>query len=169
MPAGFKRRKQNTTCFMYSQKTINWDIELKFVNAIDPKLTDELDSDKLSDNLVESQSEVCLIKHRVSENIKLAEVISELIELNDSMETKSKLLLYHKTGLEGISVLLRDESRTSKRQYFELDISKNIKDNLRHKTVIEFPTFLIVLNKFKHLYECFDDLPKEVKTQSDDK
>lgn len=151
---------------MYSQKTINWDIEVKFVNAINLQVIDK--SAQLSDQTsIVSQSEVCFLKHRVCENTKLSDIISELIESKDSTEKNRKLDSYRKTGPEGIHVLFRDESRTSKRKYYELDVNKSIKDNLKDKTVIEFPTFLVVLSEFKHTFDCFDRSP--IKSESDSK
>lgn len=156
MPAGFQRRKRNTTCFMYNEKTINWDIELKFVHSLDSHIVKDLDQ-ILSDDLVVSHTEMTFLKTRISENTTLLSLISEFIETNNSeenLERDRKLFLYRNSGIEGISILFKDESREQKeRLYFDLDFNKTIKENLRGKTVIEFPTFLVILNKFKHLFE----------------
>ncbi|CAG2104237.1 unnamed protein product [Medioppia subpectinata] len=136
MPGGFKRRKQNTTCFMYANNTINWDIEFKFIHALDNKEMKNLDQ-LLADDLVVSHSEFSCVDRRVSEETPLLTLLSKYIETNDLIdcyERNCKLVLYRKTGIDGISVLFRKENLGSKEhKYYELDVNKTIKDNLVRK------------------------------------
>ncbi|CAG2181919.1 unnamed protein product, partial [Oppiella nova] len=167
MPGGFKRRKQNTSCYMYSEKVIHWDIEFKFIHALDDKVVDNLDQ-LLAEDLPVSHSEFSSISRRVCEDTPLSSVLSKYIDSNDSVddhEENRKLLLYRKTGITGISVLYRKENVAEKQhKYFELDLNGTIGHNLVRKTVIEFPTFLVVLNQFKHLFDIIDEKALKVNT-----
>jgi len=166
MPAGFQKRKNNTTCYMYNEKTINWDIDCKFPHALDQNGLKNLE-EVLNDDLVVSHSEYSLIKRRISENVILSELISQFIstnDINDNYEQNRRLIFYRNCGIEGISVLFKLEFQNLKhKKYIELDLNKTIKENLFGKTVIEFPTFVFILNKFKH---SFDIIPSE-RSQSD--
>ena len=53
--------------------------------------------------------------------------------------------------MQRVAVLLRLESSAAK--YCELDLSKSIKENLVQKTIIEFPTFVVILSEYKHLFD----------------
>jgi len=156
MPAGFQKRKQNTTCFMYNEKSIHWDIECKFPHALEEVDHKNLD-EAVSDDLVISHSEFKVINRRIPENMKLSDLVSQYVAPNDCIENKEqnhKLSLYQNCGLHGISVLFKLEYQHLKHQkYIELDLSKTIKDNLVGKTIIEFPTFVIILNKLKHSFD----------------
>ncbi|XP_054164159.1 box C/D snoRNA protein 1-like [Oppia nitens] len=160
MPGGFTRRKQNTTCFMYNDNTINWDIELKFIHAIDSKDLKNLDQ-LLAEDLVISHSEFSCTERRINENTSLSTILTKYIgdnDLIDNYDKNRKLMLYRMLGLDGISVLFRKEKCGLKNnKYYEIDLNKSIKDNLFRRLVIEFPTFLVILNKFKYLFDICDD------------
>ena len=167
MPAGFQRRKRNTTCFMYNEKAILWDIEFRFIHALDTQSEAELNR-IMAQDLVASYSEYSCVKPRISETTKLMSLLTQFIETNDSIESlekDNKLFLYQNIAIEGISVLFRDENCGKKQQkYYELDLNQSIREILSRKTVIEFPTFLVILKKFKHLFEI---ISKEVVNKVD--
>lgn len=129
MPAGFQKRKQNTTCFMYNEKSIHWDIECKFPHALEEVDHKNLD-EAVSDDLVISHSEFKVINRRIPENMKLSDLVSQYVAPNDCIENKEqnhKLSLYQNCGLHGISVLFKLEYQHLKHQkYIELDLSKTI-------------------------------------------
>jgi hypothetical protein len=67
---------------------------------------------------------------------------------------QDKLQYYQSAGLSGVLLLLKAEQRPGMR-FHQLDYSLSLKDNLKDKTIIEFPTIYVVL---KHHKDAFDIL-----------
>jgi len=65
---------------------------------------------------------------------------------------QDKLQYYQSAGLRGILLLLKAEQKLGTR-FYQLDSSLTLKDNLKEKTVIEFPTIYVVLKDHKDAFD----------------
>lgn len=124
----FTRNKENTTIFDSKTKTIYWHVEWIFPMADYAKCIDE----------------------RVDENKTIAELLNKyLMPINESMMLPNQLKFYQSRGIVGVRVLLKAECiKRCKNRYFELSTSKTLKENLRNKSIVEFPSIYIVYKDF---------------------
>jgi len=93
------------------------------------------------------QADVEYVDRRVSELEVVRDVLKKYIdpEKADAVH-KQSLKKYCEIGPQGVCVFLKIELLpASEARYHQLDISKTLKDCLAQKTVIEFPTFHVVL------------------------
>lgn len=65
---------------------------------------------------------------------------------------QDKLQYYQSAGIRGILLLLKAEQKPGTR-FHQLDSSLSLKDNLKEKTVIEFPTIYVVLKDHKDAFD----------------
>lgn len=139
LPAGFKRRLQNKTTYMYSTKEILWDIELVFVDL-------NLKSNKNKSTEDNQMKRITFHIQRVSENQKLNDLLSVYLKpanLIDNQQLNSLLKFYYNATEDEISILIK----LSFDNYLELDQKMTINECLKNKTIIEYPTILVVLKK----------------------
>jgi len=133
MPHNFTRSKANTTYFNWKEQLIYWRVEWIFPQA---------------DNIK-------CVGRRLLETEPLAKLVNVYLDPKEC-ETlyQDKLQYYQSAGLRGILLLLKAEQKQGTR-FYQLDSSLTLKDNLKEKTVIEFPTIYVVL---KHHKDAFDIL-----------
>lgn len=126
MPYPMTRRKNNFTTYHFKSRSILWQIEWTFPQA-DTKIVDK----------------------RKCETDTLESILQGHVGLDGDPITKHRLLPYTKAGITNWKLFLKDEnSRASQTRYHTLDISKSITDNLADKTLIEYPTIIVVLRKY---------------------
>lgn len=123
MPLGMQRHHRNQTWYDYHHRRIFWDIVWHFPAA----------GESVSDS-------------RVDEAMCLGEVLkSHLIFEAGKAVQHHKLKPYSVAGLEGLRILMRREkSQANKVEYYELDTTSTLCDQLAGKTITEFPTFIVV-------------------------
>ena len=134
LPAGFKRRLQNKSTFMYLSKEIHWDVELVF-NDLNLKGGD-------------SRKRIVFHVHRVSEKRPLKELLDTYLKPQsqiDSQQLNSALKFYQTASEHEIAVLIK----LSFDYYVQLQPrpAVTIGDCLKGKSIIEYPTLLVVLSK----------------------
>ncbi|RWS29428.1 box C/D snoRNA protein 1-like protein [Leptotrombidium deliense] len=136
LPAGFKRRLNNKTTYMYAEKMIFWDLEWVLTHCVG----------------VNSET-ITVINRRVPENTMVSKVIENIVKPNSDEEWNKKYSMYQSAGFKGICVLLELQCK----KYCEVDLSSTISEVLSGKTIIEYPTFLITLKDNKHSFDVIDE------------
>uniref|UniRef100_K7G5G2 Box C/D snoRNA protein 1 n=1 Tax=Pelodiscus sinensis TaxID=13735 RepID=K7G5G2_PELSI len=129
LPIGFTKRRENTTTFNKKEQRFYWHLKLIF-----------------------PQSHAEYIVKRVSDDKILGEILKPYIDPEESDPVvRQKLKIYTMSPPSDIQILMKIENRQHNSvSYDELDTSKSLRDNLKDKVVIEYPTLLVVLKKFKN-------------------
>lgn len=133
LPSCFVKRKQNTTILHFKSNVIYWHIEWIFVNADNLRMVDK----------------------KVAETEKLGSVLYK--HLTDEIDTvvQEKLQYYKACDVNGIRVFLKAE-QCAGNKYYEVDLTENVRDNLRNKTIVEYPTFYVVLKEHASIFNLID-------------
>lgn len=124
----FTKHKINTTYYDWKTKIIYWHIEWIFTNANNIKYED----------------------NKCSENDTLIKLLDKYlnIENKDDLSIKKSLEYYQSKGIGNIKILLKSEGiKRCRKRYYLLDCRKTLKENLKGKTIVEYPT----------IYLCYDD------------
>lgn len=138
LPAGFKRRLENKTTFMYSSKEIFWDVEILFKN-LNLKENDSMKS-------VKNPKKITFHIERVPETNKLKNLVEKYLKpdnLIDNLHLNSLLKHYQNANEDELAYLIK----LSFNHYVKLDQESTINECLKNKTVIEFPTIIVILKK----------------------
>ncbi|RWS04226.1 box C/D snoRNA protein 1-like protein [Dinothrombium tinctorium] len=93
------------------------------------------------------------VDHRVAENITIGKVLEKYVKPNNDCEWQKKFALYQSAGFKSICVLLKLQIN----KYLEIELSNTVAEALNGKTIIEFPTFYVVLKDAKHEFEIVDE------------
>lgn len=128
MPPCFVKRKQNKTFLHFKTNTIYWQIECIFVNA---------------DNLR-------IINQKVAETDKLCTVLNKCFTTHEE-----KLQYYKASDITGIRIFLKAE-QCAGNKFFEVDVADSVKENLRGKIIVEYPTFYVVLKEHADIFNTVD-------------
>lgn len=149
LPQNFSRNRENTTYFNATTNTIHWRVEWVFVNAENGKIVED----------------------KMDENQLLVDLLNRY--LNPPKGNPLKYLDYYRgRAIKNISLLLKAEGiNNCRNRYYELDMKESLKEALVNKTIIEFPTILVV---FKECQSGFDvirndevlDFSREGETKS---
>lgn len=130
----FTRHQRNTSQLNFKTAIIHWRVEWCFPNA---------------EGLV-------FIDERCDENEKLYVLLNKYLEAgpSENIPSKNKLEFYQSRGLNHLLVLLKAEGvKRCKTRYFELKPDLSLKDNLKGKTIVEYPVIYVV---FKDTCDAFD-------------
>ncbi|KAM4022066.1 box C/D snoRNA protein 1 [Anomaloglossus baeobatrachus] len=126
LPIGFSKRKANSTFFHKKEQRFYWQIQLQF-----------------------PQSQAEYTEKRVPDSKTLTEILKTYIHPTESDPTIRQRLREYVTSPSEVKVFMLSERKTpGPNRYYELDPSKSLLENLRHKTVIEFPTLHVALKDF---------------------
>ncbi|XP_034945592.1 box C/D snoRNA protein 1, partial [Chelonus insularis] len=145
MPHNFSRNKINTTFYNWKTKELFWRIEWIFQQAENTRWTTErvLDSRRLSellDNILDPQDFKAIENHDIEDN-------------QNKRYFQDKIIYYRSAGSSGIKILLKAEKvKNAELKFYELDLSLSIRENLANKTIIEFPTFYVILKDHSDAY-----------------
>lgn len=116
----FDKHKANTTFYDWQTKIIHWRIEWHFVNADNRKYIDE----------------------RCNEHETISQLMHKYFNPTDG---STELDFYRSRGLGDVRFLLKAEGiRCSRNRYYDLDLSSTLADNLRGRTIIEFPVIIVI-------------------------
>lgn len=128
----FDKHKANTTYYDWSSKVIYWCIEWRFINAENKIIFDE----------------------RCCESKLMTELIKKYFDYSSSI---SALACYRSKGLHNIALLLKSEGiRKCHNRFFPLDLSKTLQENLRGKTVVEFPVIYVIFDSEIQAYDVIN-------------
>lgn len=118
----FDKHKRNTTFYEFKTKVIYWRIEWRFINA--------------------DKKQLLVSDERCDENITMTQLISKHFENNGSNDPLS---CFRTKGLEKLVLLLKAERiRKSQNRFFAVDLNKTLKENLKDKTIVEYPVVYVV-------------------------
>ncbi|XP_035685251.1 box C/D snoRNA protein 1-like [Branchiostoma floridae] len=147
LPGGFTRRRQNTTQFNRKFQKMNWRVEWSF-----------------------PQAEVSYSDKWVPEDMLLKTALQKYVDPEKADPIiRHRLKAYCSRELSHIHLLMKvEERRANSVRYEELHADMTLKENLRGKVVVEFPTILVVLTEQMHKYKLVteEDTPEEESSDS---
>lgn len=129
----FDKHKTNTTHYDWTSKVISWCIEWRFINA----------NNKI------------IIDKRCNESQLMSELIEKYFDYSSSI---SSLACYRLNGMNNVTLLLKAEAiRKSKNRFFSMDSTKTLKDNLRGKSIVEYPVVYVIFNSHINNYDIINN------------
>ncbi|EFN53290.1 hypothetical protein CHLNCDRAFT_11283, partial [Chlorella variabilis] len=128
---GMEKRRTNTTRYDGRSQTLGWHVEWRFPAA----------AARASDS-------------KVHENTVIADLLARHLALQPGAATKYHTLReYGEAGLPALTVLMRKERTPANAvEYFEIDVSRPLRQQLAGKVLVEFPTFLVLLPREREDY-----------------
>ncbi|XP_066450883.1 box C/D snoRNA protein 1 isoform X2 [Eleutherodactylus coqui] len=130
LPIGFSKRKANSTFFHKKEQKFFWHLKLQF-----------------------PQSRAEYTEKRVAENKTLNEILKTYIDPAESDPTiRQRLREYVRSPADVKVLMLAERMAPGPDRYYQLDSSKSLLENLKNKTVLEYPTLSVVLQ------DCVKDL-----------
>ncbi|XP_056388479.1 box C/D snoRNA protein 1 [Hyla sarda] len=134
LPVGFSKRKANTTFFQKKEQRFYWHLKLHF-----------------------PQSQAEYTAKRVPDNKTLGEILKKYIDPAESDSTIRQRLKEYVRSPSDVKVFMVAESKTpGPVRYHEMDSSKSLLENLRNKTILEYPTLFVVLKDFTEDFVLFN-------------
>ncbi|XP_073499653.1 box C/D snoRNA protein 1 [Phyllobates terribilis] len=126
LPIGFSKRKANSTFFHKKEQRFYWQLQLQF-----------------------PQSQAEYTEKRVPDSKTLNEILKTYIDPAESDPIiRQRLREYMKSPSDVKVLMMAERKAPGPDRYYELDSSKSLLENLRHKTVIEYPTLYVALKDF---------------------
>ncbi|XP_062411847.1 box C/D snoRNA protein 1 [Sardina pilchardus] len=124
LPRTFTKRKENSTFYHRREGRFYWHLKLVF-----------------------PQSSAEYAEKRVPDNQTLEEILKSYIHPTESDPVRrQKLKIYAQSPVDHVRVFMKaEENRPNSLRYHELDVKKSLKDNLMHKTIIEYPALHVTL------------------------
>ncbi|XP_026889038.2 uncharacterized protein znhit6 [Electrophorus electricus] len=145
LPKSFSRHRENTTFYSKAERKLYWHLKLLF-----PQCRAECTD-------------------RVPEDRVLQDVLVDYVHPTESDPVKrQRLKIYVPAFPDQLCVFLKSEQRRpDSPRYHELDVNKSLRENMRYKTVLEYPEVHVVLKG--HLEEYLTRFPGRSRTmdQSD--
>lgn len=84
-----------------------------------------------------------LVDEKVRETERICSVLQKYFIKQENELLQERLQYYQAFGLSGVKVFMKAEEKAGTK-YYELDIDESLKENLRKKVIIEYPTLLVV-------------------------
>ncbi|XP_072275692.1 box C/D snoRNA protein 1 [Pyxicephalus adspersus] len=126
LPIGFSKRRANSTFFHKKEQKFYWHLKLIFP---------------------ECQAEYT--EKRVPDDRTLSDILKNYIDPTESDPTIRQRLKEYVGSLCDVKVFMEAEKKMpGPKRYYELDTSKNLRENLQKKTIIEFPTLYVKMKGF---------------------
>ncbi|XP_063056144.1 box C/D snoRNA protein 1 [Engraulis encrasicolus] len=124
LPRSFTKRKENSTFFHNKEGRFYWHLKLHFPG-----------------------SEADYTEKRVRDDQTLQAILRPYIHPTESDPVRrQKLKIYALSPEDHIRVFLKaEENRPNSLRYHELDLKKSLRENLEHKTIIEYPALHVAL------------------------
>ncbi|XP_019357099.1 PREDICTED: box C/D snoRNA protein 1 isoform X2 [Gavialis gangeticus] len=129
LPIGFSKRRENTTFFNIREQKFYWHLKLVFPHC---------------------HAEYTI--QRVPDDKMLGEILKHYVDPVESDPViRQRLKIYTMSPESDVQILMKVENRQHNSvRYNQLDTSKSLLDNLKDKVIIEYPTLLVVLKKFRN-------------------
>lgn len=129
----FDKRKTNTTHYDWTSKVITWCIEWRFINA----------------------NNKTIIEERCCETSLMTELITKYFDYTNSI---ASLAEYRTHGLNSVALLLKAEGiRKSQNRFYNMDMTKTLKENLFKKVIVEYPVVNVIFNSQIQNYDIIND------------
>ncbi|XP_027958217.1 box C/D snoRNA protein 1 isoform X1 [Eumetopias jubatus] len=144
LPNGFTKRKENSTFFDKKKQQFCWHVKLQF-----------------------PQSQAVYIEKRVPDDKTINEILRPYIDPEKSDPVIRQRLKAYIRSQTGVQILMKVEyMQQNLVRYYELDPYKSLRDNLRNKVIIEYPTLHVVLKESSHdmevLHQVKSESPKNI-------
>ncbi|XP_044094547.1 box C/D snoRNA protein 1 [Neovison vison] len=139
LPNGFTKRKENSTFFDKKKQQFCWHVKLQF-----------------------PQSQAVYIEKRVPDDKTINEILRPYIDPEKSDPVIRQRLKAYIRSQTGVQILMKVEyTQQNLVRYYELDPYKSLRDNLRNKVIIEYPTLHVVLKESSHDLEVLHQVKSE--------
>ncbi|XP_025273562.3 box C/D snoRNA protein 1 isoform X1 [Canis lupus familiaris] len=139
LPNGFTKRKENSTFFDKKKQQFCWHVKLQF-----------------------PQSQAVYIEKRVPDDKTINEILRPYIDPEKSDPVIRQRLKAYIRSQTGVQILMKVEyMQQNLVRYYELDPCKSLRDNLRNKVIIEYPTLHVVLKEASHDMEVLHQVKSE--------
>ncbi|XP_045861498.1 box C/D snoRNA protein 1 [Meles meles] len=139
LPNGFTKRKENSTFFDKKKQQFCWHVKLQF-----------------------PQSQAVYIEKRVPDDKTINEILRPYIDPEKSDPVIRQRLKAYVRSQTGVQILMKVEyTQQNLVRYYELDPYKSLRDNLRNKVIIEYPTLHVVLKESSHDLEVLHQVKSE--------
>lgn len=157
MPSSFKKARLNQSLFVYKEKIISWDIE--FVLPYCSRENPSSSNCDITNTKYDAFHSFTFKRSRISETQILGEVIQYIIsgdicrdapesdKLKDS--TIPQMTAYITAPKENIVALFKHDSG---KFHYLLNTSLTLTENFAHKTIVEYPTIVVILQQFLSNY-----------------
>ncbi|XP_040216489.1 box C/D snoRNA protein 1 [Rana temporaria] len=123
LPIGFSKRRANTTCYNKREKRFFWHLKLVFPHC-----------------------KAEYTEKRVPDDRTLGEILKHYIDPTESDPTIRQRLKEYVGSSCDVKVFMEAEKKApGPKRYDELDTSKNLRENFKKKTIMEFPTLYVTL------------------------
>ncbi|XP_069088367.1 box C/D snoRNA protein 1 isoform X2 [Pleurodeles waltl] len=127
LPAGFTKRKENSSFFHKREQKFYWCLKLVF-----------------------HLSHAEYFVKRVPEDQTLHQLLKAYTDPQESDPVIRQRLKAYVRDLSAVTVFMKVEKRKHDSvRYYELDPGKSLHENLKNKTIIEYPTLHVTLKEFK--------------------
>ncbi|XP_039508689.1 box C/D snoRNA protein 1 isoform X2 [Pimephales promelas] len=125
LPKMFSKHRENRTIFRRAEGRFHWHMKIHFPQS------DAVYSERFPDDQ------------------QLDQILNEYIHPSQSDPVKrQKLQIYVHSPREDICVFLKAEQRLhNSLRFLELDLKKTLRENLMHKTIVEYPEVFVVLKR----------------------
>ncbi|XP_019533845.3 box C/D snoRNA protein 1 [Aedes albopictus] len=143
----FTKHQRNNSQLNFKTLVIYWRVEWCFPNAEGMLFVDE----------------------RCDENASLMDLLGKYLEVGNGEDFtgKNKLEFYQSRGMSRLRVLLKAEGvKRSKNRFFELKPKKSLKENLKGKTIVEYPVIYVI---FKEASDGFDVIESDEDVEAETK
>lgn len=116
----FEKHKINSTCYDWSSKVVYWHVEWHFLNV----------------NKI-------FVDSRCYENSSIGELLEKYFSFQDV--NYCDLEYYKSRGISNMTILLKAEGiHNAKSRFYRFNAFETLKNNLRNKTIIEYPEIYVV-------------------------
>eukprot|EP00984_Skeletonema_dohrnii_P005943 scaffold2111_cov117-Skeletonema_dohrnii-CCMP3373.AAC.2 len=149
MPQGMGRRASNTTKFS-KKNGITWKIEFNFHHPSNPTIPSEDNSERKLPKFLRVESEM-------NENSTWLEALGKHLDVHPGNSAiRSQLKMFANERRESLVLLMkRLPCSSAAPQYLQFDPNATLKDSLKGKTIIEFPTVEVIFEADKGRFPLF--------------
>lgn len=134
LPAGFTKRKANKTVFMYKENAIHWHIDWIFHGVGD------------------GSKDLTVSDLRIPETSNIGEQLERFLSPKDVFEEFDKNRKLSKLAGVARTVLLKAEDGC-----YRVQESQTLKEALVGKTIVEYPTFIVLPKEHEKSYKILND------------
>ncbi|TPX64858.1 hypothetical protein SpCBS45565_g05601 [Spizellomyces sp. 'palustris'] len=142
MPAGMKRHDQNQSIYIQKREFTSWTVEWDF-----------------------QESKVTIVDHRVKDTDTVENLVAKHIEEQEgNAGTRYQIQPYCERGLENLLFYMNMvDVPANQTVYLPVNPKSTLRDALRGKTVIEFPTIIIRCHPPSVDIRVMEDVPEQQK------
>lgn len=135
LPKMFSKHRENRTVYRRAEGRFLWHLKIHFPQS----------------NAVYSE--------RFPDDKQLDQILNEYIHPSESDPVKRQKLKLYVHNHEDIRVFLKAEQKLhNSLRYIELELKKSLRENLMHKTIVEYPEVFVVLKR--HSQEFLAHIPE---------